>query len=188
MIRYPRSAVALATILTVLTGCPKKPSTSRSSSPDAGADADTGDQVKIRKIWGKTRVTLGVGEVHNLRPEEKKVVQATVRSKTNDVRDCFERPVRERGCRTDGIPTPFDAMLMIEDDGTVRDVRIVPNKNDLPKNCHDAVLCVQDVLSGLQIYNLSAFAGTRQAYMTVTLVTPAEADLAAEEEAESSAP
>lgn len=179
--RYRRvSAVALATMLAVVCGCPSRPSTSRPLSTDAAADADAGDPVAVRKVWARTRVSLGVGDVHNLRPEEKRIVEMTVHGRTNDVRKCFEDPIRRRGCRTGGIPAAFDAMLMIEDDGTVRHVRIVPNKNDLPRNCHDAVLCVQDVLTGLEIRDLYAFAGTRQAYMTVTLIVPSEADLAEE--------
>ena len=73
---------------------------------------------------------------------------------------------------TGGIPASFDAMLMITTDGGVRDTRIVPNKNDLAKECYDAVRCVQDVFATVTVQGLTRFQGARQAYMTVTLLTP----------------
>jgi len=104
-------------------------------------------------------------------------VKAAVDLKKPELRKCFEQPVRERGCRSGGIPKAFDAMLMITEDGSVRELRIVPGKQDLPRACDDAVRCVADLFTGLQIQGLERFLGARQAYMTITLLTPDEAEL-----------
>jgi hypothetical protein len=147
------------------------------SKQEAGSASDPAEQARIRKIWMGTTVGVGVGEAHNLVPAETEMVKAAVEMQKNKIKKCFEQPVLRRGCRTDGIPSQFDAMLMIVSDGSVRDTRIVPNKNDLPKECYDAVSCIQDVLGHIQVQGIQRFEGARQVYMTVTVKTPDETTL-----------
>jgi hypothetical protein len=141
---------------------------------EAGAESDPAEQARIQKIWKGTTVGVGIGEAHNLVPAETEMVKAAVEMQKGKIKKCFEQPVLRRGCRTGGIPSQFDAMLMILSDGSIRDTRIVPNKNDLPKECYDAVSCTQDVLNQTQVQGLQRFEGARQVYMTVTVKTPDE--------------
>jgi len=173
--RIRRSLILLALGALPAAGC-KQP-LAGPPRPDAAADAPSGDEARIAALWEKSRVRVGVGDTHNLLPQESGMVKAAADARRREVRKCFENVVLQRGCRTNGIPAAFDAMLMIQTDGTVREMRIVPNKNDLPRECHDAVGCVQDVFGTMQIQGLTRFEGARQAYMTVTLVTPDETAL-----------
>jgi len=170
--------VGVPALLAAGLGACTTPVAGRSPS-EAGPAADTGDQERLQALWKNTNVSAGIGECHNLLPEETAMVKSAVDSKRAEIKQCFEDVVLKRGCRTGGIPASFDAMLMIDKDGNVRDTRIVPNKNDLARECHDAVSCVQDVLGQVQVQGLTRFEGARQAYMTVTLVTPSEEAIAA---------
>lgn len=153
--------------------------TAGKSQPDTAGNSAGGIDPLIEQLWKESRVSAGVGETHNIKPDETPMVKAAIDLKKPELRKCFEQPVLERGCRTGGLPKAFDAMLMIIEDGTVRELRIVPGKQDLPRACDDAVRCVSDLFTGLQVQGLERFVGARQAYMTVTLLTPSEADLAA---------
>jgi hypothetical protein len=153
--------------------------TAGNAPAEAGPALDPAKAALAKRLWRESRVSAGVGEAHNLLPEEKSMVKAAVDAKRTELRKCFEEPVLVRGCRTGGIPASFDAMLMITTDGAVRDTRIVPNKNDLAKECYDAVRCVQDVFATVTVEGLTRFQGARQAYMTVTLLTPDESTLVA---------
>ncbi|MBN1772320.1 MAG: hypothetical protein JXB32_13710 [Deltaproteobacteria bacterium] len=151
--------------------------TAGKSSPDTAGGTAGGIDPRIEKLWKESRVSAAVGETHNIKPNETPLVKGTVDLKKPELRKCFEQPVLERGCRSGGIPRSFDAMLMITEDGSVRELRIVPGKQDLPRACDDAVRCVADLFTGLQVQGLERFVGARQAYMTVTLLTPDEAEL-----------
>ena len=144
---------------------------------EAGTAQDAGDMQKLQALWKGTKVAVGVGELHNLLSEEGDMVKAAVDYRKAELKKCFEEVVLRRGCRTNGIPAAFDAMLMIDTEGFIRETRIVPNKNDLPRECHDAVLCVQDVFGTVQVQGLTRFLGRRQAYTTISLVTPDETTL-----------
>ena len=148
--------------------------TAGQAKKEAGSASDPAEQARIQTIWKGTTVGVGIGEAHNLVPAETEMVKAAVEMQKGKIKKCFEQPVLRRGCRTGGIPSQFDAMLMILSDGAIRDTRIVPNKNDLPKECYDAVSCIQDVLNQIQVQGLQRFEGARQAYMTVTVQTPDE--------------
>jgi hypothetical protein len=155
-------------------GC-TTPTAGKSTSDTAGSAG--GIDPAVERLWKESRVSAAIGEVHNIKPEETPLVKAAVDLKKPELRKCFEQPVRERGCRSGGIPKAFDAMLMITEDGSVRELRIVPGKQDLPRACDDAVRCVSDLFTGLQIQGLERFLGARQAYMTITLLTPDETGL-----------
>lgn len=167
------TVLALAAVV-VAAGCTTP--TAGKSTPDTAGSAG-GIDPAVEALWKESRVSAAVGEVHNIKPEETPLVKAAVDLKKPELRKCFEQPVRERGCRSGGIPKAFDAMLMITEDGTVRELRIVPGKQDLPRACDDAVRCVADLFTGLQIQGLERFLGARQAYMTITLLTPDEGEL-----------
>ena len=77
---------------------------------------------------------------------------------------------------------------LADGEGAVAAVRLVPDKNNLPRECHAAVSCIQDTLTGLQVPDLTGFQGTRQAYMTVTLLVPDEAELRADAGEDAAAP
>ncbi|NMC71246.1 MAG: hypothetical protein GYA57_14440 [Myxococcales bacterium] len=164
----------LALAAVAAAGC-TTPTAGKSTSDTAGSDG--GVDPAVEKLWQESRISAAVGEVHNIKPEETPLVKAAVDLKKPELRRCFEQPVRERGCRSGGIPKAFDAMLMIAEDGSVRELRIVPGKQDLPRACDDAVRCVADLFTGLQIQGLERFLGARQAYMTITLLTPDEAGI-----------
>jgi hypothetical protein len=153
--------------------------TAGNAPAEAGPAQDPAKAALAKKVWHESKVSAGVGEAHNMLPQETSMVKAAVDAKRTELRKCFEEPVLQRGCRTAGIPASFDAMLMIATDGSVRDTRIVPNKNDLAKECYDAVRCVQDVFATVTVQGLTRFEGTRQVYMTVTLLTPDESTLVA---------
>ncbi len=174
-----RTWLALLAALPAVLACPSRPVDSGPAPSDAGREDGAAAQ-HAKTLWKGTRVMAGVGDVHNILPEEKGIVRALVAGRVGDMRKCFEEPVRRRGCRTNGLPASFDAMLMIADDGAVREVRIVPNRNDMPRECHGAVSCVQDAFAGVRADGFSRFRGARQAYMTVTVVVPDEADLDAD--------
>jgi hypothetical protein len=157
-------------------GCTPPPTGGRAPS-EAGSARDAGDDLKLQALWKGTKVVVGIGEVHNLLAEESGMVKAAVDYKKAEIKKCFEEVVLKRGCRTNGIPAAFDAMLMIDTEGFIRETRIVPNKNDLPHECHDAVLCVQDVFATVQVQGLTRFQGRRQVYTTISLVTPDESTL-----------
>ncbi|MBI5499635.1 MAG: hypothetical protein HY907_05300 [Deltaproteobacteria bacterium] len=146
---------------------------------EGGTSSDPAAQERLKALWAATTVGVGIGEAHNLVPQETEMVKAAVEMRKRQIKECFEQPVLKRGCRTGGLPAQFDAMLMITSEGFIRDTRIVPNKNDLPKECYDGVNCVQDELNRIQVIGLQRFQGARQAYMTVTLQTPDEAALGA---------
>lgn len=152
--------------------------TAGKATPDTSGTSSSGTDPLVEKLWADSRVSAAVGETHNIKPDETPMVKATVDLKKPELRKCFEEPVLRRGCRTGGIPKAFDAMLMIVEDGSVRELRIVPGKQDLPRACDDAVRCVSDLFTGLQVNGLERFQGARQAYMTVTLLTPDERELA----------
>ncbi len=176
--KLPFLATCLLSAVAVL-GC-TTPTAGREPR-EAGAAADGSDERKLQALWKGTKVGVGIGEVHNLLSEESGMVKAAVDAKKSEIKKCFEEVVLKRGCRTNGIPAAFDAMLMIDTEGFVRETRIVPNKNDLPRECHDAVLCVQDVFATVQVQGLTRFQGRRHAYMTISLVTPEEGTLGAAE-------
>jgi hypothetical protein len=167
------------TVLLTLTGFACSTPTAGRGPTDAGTAPDVAAERLIQAIWKGTQVAVGVGDVHNLLPEETAMVKAAANAKQSELRKCFEEVVRKRGCRTNGIPAPFDAMLMIDSDGFIRETRIVPDKNNMPRECHDAVSCVQDVFGTVQVQGLTRFQGRRQAYTTVTLLTPDESTLGA---------
>jgi len=179
MSRSIAAALPFASLCVALAACTSSSSSPTPSVRDAG-QAEAGEDPVVKELWKRTRVALGIGQCQNLVGNEQSLVSAAVKGRGNEVRKCFEDVIRKRGCRTNGVPSAFDAMLMIDGDGIVQDLRIVPNKNDLPHECHGAVMCVQDAIRGLQVPDLSRFDGMRQAYMTVTLLMPDEADVRAE--------
>jgi hypothetical protein len=173
----PRTSLILAlAALAAAIGCTTP--TVGKSNPDTVDTAAAGVDPLVAALWKESRISAAVGEVHNIKPEETEMVKATIDLKRPELRRCFEQPVLERGCRSGGIPKSFDAMLMIVEDGSVRELRIVPGKQDLPRACDDAVRCISDLFTGLQINGLERFQGARQAYMTITLLTPDENELA----------
>jgi len=170
------SLVLALAALAVAVGCTTP--TVGKSNPDTVETSTTGVDPLIQALWKESRISAAVGEVHNIKPEETEMVKATIDLKKPELRKCFEQPVLERGCRSGGIPRAFDAMLMIVEDGSVRELRIVPGKQDLARECDDAVRCISDLFTGLQVQGLERFQGARQAYMTITLLTPDEKELA----------
>ena len=144
---------------------------------EAGTSADSAGQERLQALWTATTVGVGTGDAHNLVPQEVAMVKTAVEMQKREIKECFEQPVLKRGCRTGGVPSQFDLMLMITSEGLVREALIAENKTDLPKECYDGVNCVQDVLTRIQVQGIQRFQGTRQLYMTVTLQTPDETTL-----------